>query len=261
MLTSPCSSSSSSSRSDTGLDFNFFQTGPSITDTGSTSARPGRRDNAQHAGDACISTEESSYRVAMGGREIELMRDPMAGTGGLLWPAGEVLADYLIRQGRSDPALFRDKAILELGSGTGVVGLGLAMNLDLGRGSLTMTDLGKVVPILERNILLNGSPPSVNVKELEWGKPPEDQNLTTCDLILLADCIYLEPLFDPLISTLLEVMQKDGAVAYLCYKKRRKADVRFFKQLKRHFTLQELEAEQQRARKDSIHLYKVMRKW
>lgn len=42
-----------------------------------------------------------------------------AGCGGKLWPAGELLSRYMIRTGISDAT-----NILELGSGTGLVGYG-----------------------------------------------------------------------------------------------------------------------------------------
>jgi len=51
---------------------------------------------------------------------VTLKVDAGPGCGGIAWPAGEVLSRYIIRQGRD---YWRGKRVLELGSGTGLVGI------------------------------------------------------------------------------------------------------------------------------------------
>jgi hypothetical protein len=51
---------------------------------------------------------------------VTLRVDAGPGCGGIAWPAGEVLCRYIVRQGRD---YWRGKRVLELGSGTGLVGL------------------------------------------------------------------------------------------------------------------------------------------
>lgn len=80
-----------------------------------------------------------------------------------------MLANYLTSISRGEPGLFRDKKVLELGSGTGVVGLSIAMQVDLGHGAVFLTDLQKVLPVLRRNVALNDNVKSVHVRLLEWG--------------------------------------------------------------------------------------------
>lgn len=251
MLRSP-----SSPISDDGIDFDFFENAARITDTGVHSAKIETPRNGEFDGQV---QGNATYTVLVGEAQLKLVREPMAGTGGLLWPAGQVLAEYLARRARETPELFRDKMILELGSGTGIVGLGIAMTVPLGAGTLYLTDLEQVLPVLQRNVLLNQQPHGVQVRELCWGEPAAAE-LRECDIILLADCIYLECLFEPLVSTLREVMQKPGVVAYLCYKKRRRADAKFFKLLRKHFDLRELEAERLRQMKESMSLFIVTKK-
>jgi predicted nicotinamide N-methyase len=60
----------------------------------------------------------------------------------------------------------RQKTVLEIGSGTGLVGLVAA---GLGAESVIVTDLGHLVPFLDRNIRLNGLAEVVSAVELEWG--------------------------------------------------------------------------------------------
>jgi hypothetical protein len=51
---------------------------------------------------------------------VALHMDAGPGCGGIAWQAGEVLSRYIVRQGRD---YWRGKRVLELGSGTGLVGL------------------------------------------------------------------------------------------------------------------------------------------
>jgi len=51
---------------------------------------------------------------------ISLAVDASPGCGGVAWPAGQVLAEYIARLG---PEYVKGRTILELGSGTGLVGL------------------------------------------------------------------------------------------------------------------------------------------
>lgn len=54
------------------------------------------------------------------GISVALQVDAGPGCGGIAWPAGEVLSRYIVYQGRD---YWRGKRVLELGSGTGLVGL------------------------------------------------------------------------------------------------------------------------------------------
>ncbi|ORY83053.1 putative methyltransferase-domain-containing protein [Protomyces lactucae-debilis] len=216
----------------------------SITDTGVQQAKIVDRD-------ASAATEiitETYYTLACHGASILLERDPFAGTGGLLWPAGERLAMHLCRVATQDPSRFANKRIIELGTGTGVVGIAMAMTTDLGKeGLLVLTDLDPVLPIVKRNIALNGCSPSrVTVERLAWGealpslfKASEGHPV---DVVVMADVIYHEDLFQPLLDTLLYLFQANpGMVGYLGYKKRRRADWLFQKSLRRTFEMRLLE--------------------
>jgi len=123
-----------------------------------------------------------------------------------------------------------------------------------------------LIPIMERNILLNNLKSNVTAAELDWcvcspylkviaprftrvlcsnfttpivrSKPLPEQ-LRPPDIVLAADCIYLEATFPLLVSTLVALVPPPPERApevLLSYKKRRKADRRFFAMLKTHFT-------------------------
>ncbi|KAI8841378.1 putative methyltransferase-domain-containing protein [Chytridium lagenaria] len=78
----------------------------------------------------------------------------------------------------------------------------------------------------------------VKVEKLKWGEPIPASCLP-CDLILAADCVYLESAFDPLIETLL-ALSTPSTVILIVSKRRRKADKRFFVKLRKHFKVEEV---------------------
>ncbi|KAK7696600.1 hypothetical protein QCA50_001258 [Cerrena zonata] len=93
---------------------------------------------------------------------------------------------------------------------------------------------------MNRNVEMNALSDTVKVLELNWGSPlPED--LPQMDLILAADCVYFEPAFPLLVQTLSKLADASEKAEFLfCYKKRRKADKRFFTLLKKEFTWEEV---------------------
>ena len=119
---------------------------------------------------------------------------------------------------------------------------------------------------MERNISLNRLQSNVTAAELDWcvspilklfssslytalpfqfypppiaRSRPLPGNLRPPDIVLAADCIYLEAAFPLLVSTLVALVPSPPERApevLLSYKKRRKADKRFFAMLKAYFT-------------------------
>ncbi|KAF9482033.1 hypothetical protein BDN70DRAFT_991519 [Pholiota conissans] len=139
---------------------------------------------------------------------ISLVVDASPGCGGLAWPAGQILASYLVQKG---PQHVKNKNIIELGSGTGLVGL----TIGTFASSVCITDQSPLLPVMNRNVLLNKLEETVHVAELNWGDPIPP-NISRPDIILAADCVYFEPAF-PLL-----------------------ADKRFFGLLKKKFTWKEV---------------------
>ncbi|KAI9575006.1 putative methyltransferase-domain-containing protein [Boletus coccyginus] len=184
---------------------------------------------------------------------VVLKVDASPGCGGIAWPAGEVLANYLAFRGERCCA---GKTILELGSGTGLVGL-VAGRLG---GRVWITDQAPLLDIMHANVQLNQLESSVVVSELNWGEtlPP---GIPRPDLILAADCVYFEPTFPLLVKTLSELATERTELLF-CYKKRRKADKRFFTLLKKEFDWREIEDDPSRERynREAISLLMLHRK-
>ncbi|SCU88595.1 LADA_0E11056g1_1 [Lachancea dasiensis] len=173
------------------------------------------------------------------------------GCGGKVWLAGEMLCNYLIEKSDSKGLLslsqlsngschFRN--VLELGSGTGLVGLcagSLAKSNSL-KVKVFATDIGNLVELLNVNTQLNNLDKYVFPEILMWGEALaekfEGDATDKIDLILAADCVYLEAAFTLLEKTLLDLT--DGShppIVLMSYKKRRKADKNFFRQIRKSF--------------------------
>ncbi|KAH9051861.1 putative methyltransferase-domain-containing protein [Lactarius vividus] len=175
-----------------------------------------------------LDTDESQQSIS-----LPLSVDASPGCGGIAWPAGEVLACYIAQRGKALQGL----NVLELGSGTGLVGLVAGYF----GARVYITDQAPLIPIMERNIALSNLQSSVTAAELDWSKPlPE--HLPQPDMVLAADCVYFEPAFPLLVATLAALVPPPHESAPMapevlfCYKKRRKADKRFFAILKKQFT-------------------------
>ncbi len=142
-----------------------------------------------------------------------------AATGKVTWDASVALCKYL----ELNPSLVVDKNIIELGAGTGLTGIASAA---LGAKKTILTDLSYVIDNLNSNImknqhLLNKSSKvnnvvssdsdcdniscdnnnnvSISVKEVDWTNPSTYVQDEIFDVIILADCVWLEHLVPPLL--------------------------------------------------------------
>ncbi|CUA76846.1 Phospholipase D [Rhizoctonia solani] len=167
------------------------------------------------------------------GRSVKLVVDAGPGCGGIAWPAGEVLSRYLARRGS-----LAGQRVIELGSGTGLVGLVAGL---LNAEEVVITDQEQLVNIMEENIELNNLQDRVRASVLNWGEPLSPNLPQAISLVIAADCVYAEPAFPLLVSTLTDLNNTyPEAEILFCYKKRRKADKRFFGMLKKQFTWEEV---------------------
>jgi hypothetical protein len=93
-----------------------------------------------------------------------------------------------------NPVLLASAHIVELGSGTGI--LGCALPSLLSTGHITLTDLPELVPLLRKNTKSD----KVSVEALDWTWPILP--LFAADLVLCVDCIYNTALVPPLVRVL-----------------------------------------------------------
>ncbi|EPS35693.1 hypothetical protein H072_10856 [Dactylellina haptotyla CBS 200.50] len=198
---------------------------------------------------------------------LKLIEDLTNGCGGQLWPAGVRLAKYFINRYRDNNDL-AGKRVVELGSGGGVTGLAIGLELDqIGGGDekggcdFWMTDMSAMMELMEKNVAFNDLGGRIQCGLLDWADPlPTFVTSKPVDILLAADCVYFEPAFPLLEKTLCDIAGPDTEVLF-CFKKRRRADMRFIKAIRRHFTIAEIKEEGYEGySRESIFLYTMKKK-
>ena len=159
----------------------------------------GSADAAREAEASDLAVEVATLPPLPDGRElaIESAKIVDAGTGGKLWLSAAVLCSWL----SSHPDVVRGAAVLELGCGTGAVGLYAAA---LGASRVALTDGGPpaLLQLARANADANAQlyDGEVVVRPLEWGAPLGD--LGDCDVVLASDVTYAADALPALASTL-----------------------------------------------------------
>ncbi|XP_065144728.1 protein N-lysine methyltransferase METTL21D [Paramisgurnus dabryanus] len=188
--------------------------------------------------------------------------------GCVVWDAAIVLSKYLETQQfynvQSDASTWHAKNIIELGAGTGLVGLVAAT---LG-ANVIVTDLEDLQPLLQLNIRKNQNlirTGSITAKVLKWGENVEDL-LPQPHYILMADCIYYEQSVEPLVQTL-KCLAGPETCIICCYEQRTvgvnpEIEKRFFELLLQDFQSEEIPPEKQDPEFSSpdIHLLHLRRR-
>ena len=127
-------------------------------------------------------------------------------TGGDVWEGGLALARF-VTQGHA--YLVSGKAVLELGAGTGLLGLWLGAMAGGGPARVVLTDIPTLLPLLRRNTEHNRSALrcDVRVEPLDWNAPPPAAVLEAgpFDLVVAAEVLYMAECAAPLLQTLLTV--------------------------------------------------------
>ncbi|KAK2981591.1 hypothetical protein RJ640_011121 [Escallonia rubra] len=202
---------------------------------------------------------QQDYHIASIASKVVIRQLPSQGLSFQLWPAATTLVTLLDGH-RSHPAtsplsalltaqLGRPLRILELGSGTGLVGISASAILG---AHVTVTDLPHVLPNLRFNAEANSSVlalhgGSVDVAALSWGDI-EDMKVIggEYDLVLGSDVVYHDHLYDPLLQTLRFFLlggEKRRMVFVMAHLRRWKKESTFFKRAKKHFDVDVIHAD------------------
>ncbi|NXM83681.1 MT21A methyltransferase, partial [Oenanthe oenanthe] len=164
----------------------------------------------------------------------------------------------------------RDRSVIELGAGTGLLGIVVTL---LGKGFLlsplkqitasktsarvTITDRAAALEFLESNVQANLPPelrPRAVVKELTWGKDLDNFPPGAFDFVLGADIVYLEETFAELLQTL-EHLCSERTVILLSCRIRYERDLQFLKMLRERFSVSEVHYDSSK----DVHIYKAQR--
>ncbi|KAI9915506.1 hypothetical protein PsorP6_006983 [Peronosclerospora sorghi] len=147
-------------------------------------------------------------------KRLEFECDWTPGIGGSIWTSGQVLVVHLQAQRAVYRPLFNGARVVELGSGTGYVGLMVAACY--AASHVYLTDLETHLHGLRRNVERNAkairADVQVHVTELCWGSSEQETSLLEMtmdgtdapqvDVILGTDVAYREELYDPLLHTI-----------------------------------------------------------
>ncbi|NXF00887.1 MT21A methyltransferase, partial [Smithornis capensis] len=214
----------------------------------------------------------ATFRFAS--RTIRLQQDwRRLGVAAVVWDAAVVLCAYLEMAGID----LRDRSVIELGAGTGLLGI-VATLLEhcipravlttwtaclshvllscLG-ARVTLTDREAALEFLESNVQANLPSelrPRAVVKELTWGKDLDNFPPGAFDFILGADIVYLEETFAELLQTL-EHLCSEQTVILLSCRIRYERDHKFLRMLRDRFSVSEVHYD---SRKD-VHIYQAQR--
>ncbi|XP_038612667.1 protein-lysine methyltransferase METTL21D [Tachyglossus aculeatus] len=197
------------------------------------------------------------------GSVLRLQQYGSGGVGCVVWDAALVLAKYLETPGFCGRGArpLRRRAVLELGAGTGAVGL---MAATLG-ANVVVTDLEELQDLLKMNIDMNKHlvTGSVQAKVLKWG---EEVAEFTPDYILMADCIYYEESLEPLLKTLKDLAGPETCII-CCYEQRTmgknpEIEKKYFELLQLDFDLEKipLQKHDEEYRSEDIHILHIQRK-
>lgn len=114
-----------------------------------------------------------------------------------------------------------------------------------GTGHIEMTDMDAMLDLMKRNITLNELPSTIiNASILDWGTSYEMNSPP--DIVLAADCVYFEPAFPLLLQTMSQIIGPK-TTCFFCFKRRRKADMRFMKDAKKLFIIEDVMDDPDRA--------------
>ncbi|KAJ1819874.1 Protein-lysine N-methyltransferase efm6 [Coemansia sp. S610] len=138
------------------------------------------------------------------------------GVGSTVWDTGLVLAKYLDHQTSLGNLDLSGKTVLELGSGTGIVGIALGRLHP--QCQVILTDKKELIPLLSRNIELNSAMSNTRAQCLDWTLPTALDVVP--DLIVVSDGIWDKDLHQPLAETLARLAGSETRVL-LAYETRK----------------------------------------
>ncbi|XP_072342688.1 EEF1A lysine methyltransferase 3-like [Scyliorhinus torazame] len=130
------------------------------------------------------------------------------GVSAYVWDAGVALCQYFEKAN----VIFNGKRVIELGSGTGIVGI-LATLLG---GDVTLTDQPNVLKQIEKNVIVNvpaACRHRLQIRPLIWGENHTDFP-AAYDFILGSDIVYSSVTYPALVETLCYLANK-GSTIYL----------------------------------------------
>jgi predicted nicotinamide N-methyase len=187
--------------------------------------------------------------------DIVIETNKVKGIAHQLWPAAFLLCKYLEENREIYFSCPSSTSVVELGAGVGLGGILAGM---FGCRTVLITDLAEAMPLIEKNITHNQAlfphPNNVHAAVLQWGDSADHLSRTAdlhhsasstvssppTTLVIAADCVYWEHLYEPFYQTLLYFVCELGATVVLSHVKRWKRERKFFTLVSRRMRLEVL---------------------
>ncbi|KAF9941605.1 hypothetical protein BGZ65_002375 [Modicella reniformis] len=145
-----------------------------------------------------------------------------------------------------------ERVCLELGAGTGLVGIAVAVAFP--ELSVLSTDLDEAIVLMQQNVDANQALfPNNNIKigVLDWAE--KDRKVDPVEVLLLADVVYNELSHEILLQTILDYSDEETKIL-LGYKFRHEAEEKFFVRAKEYFDMNVVHEQ------DTMQLFVMTRK-
>lgn len=144
---------------------------------------------------------------------LEIYQTKVGSVGSWCWESAICLAEYCYDHMFDQ---FKNKRIVEIGSGTGIVGLQLCA---LG-GNVTLTDREEYLELINYNIRKNQNVliGTAQAKTLFWGDElnNNDKDFQNLDFVIVANCVYHSIELDQLIQTICNLCPENSQTCLLC---------------------------------------------
>eukprot|EP00924_Labyrinthula_sp_SR-Ha-C_P008660 maker-scaffold_37-snap-gene-2.8-mRNA-1 protein AED:0.28 eAED:0.28 QI:105/1/1/1/1/1/2/135/238 len=133
-------------------------------------------------------------------------------TGAVVWDDCVMLAKYLEFLREKDQQKFINKKVLELGAGTGLLGIVAGCLYD-NESTIFITDKADMCTLIEENISCNKNAYNAQVfnKVLDW-KQPSEFEIEKVDYILASGCIYHEEVIEDFISVIRNISHENTKI-------------------------------------------------
>ncbi|CAO3674532.1 unnamed protein product [Rhizopus stolonifer] len=155
---------------------------------------------------------------------VRICEDAVQSIARHVWDCGLGMCQFM----KENQKQLKFKNLLELGSGTGLVGIYAAELLQPDK--VYLTDLADALEIMQQNVDLMKTKEIMRVRELSWGNQRQDE-YEDVDLILLTDVLYNQSSHDLLLDTLDWLLDNQDAKALLSYKERNPDEREFFEKV------------------------------
>ncbi|KAK9728487.1 Protein-lysine N-methyltransferase efm6 [Basidiobolus ranarum] len=205
--------------------------------------------------------------------------DMAAGVGSTLWDTSYVLSKYIEKLAESsnqestelnflkEPFQMINKAVncLELGSGTGLVGL-VSGRVIANLKQLYLSDKPSILPLLKYNVSVNKFNENLSVSPLtiDWTDLEKTDQLlnTSIDLILCSDCLWDEKLHQPLLDAFVKFSNPQTMVLLAFESRKFEEEARFFAKFGDYFHFRDIKPNEQDEtwRSEDIYLFVASRK-